>query len=32
MSKIKVNEIDKRNGSTVTLGGPGTNIVLGTSG
>jgi hypothetical protein len=32
MGKIKVNEIDKRNGSTVTLGGPGTNIVLGTSG
>ena len=32
MSKIKVNEIDKRNGSTVTIGGPGTNLVLGTSG
>ena len=32
MSKIKVNEIDKRNGSTVTVGGSGTNVVLGTSG
>ena len=32
MSKIEVNEIDKQNGSTVTVGGPGTNIVLGTSG
>ena len=32
MSKIEVNTIDKQNGSTVTVGGPGTNIVLGTSG
>ena len=30
MSKIEVNEIDKQNGSTLTLGG--TNVVLGTSG
>ena len=32
MSKIEVNQIDKQNGSTVTVGGPGTNVVLGTSG
>jgi len=32
LSKIEVNEIDKQNGSTVTVGGPGTNVVLGTSG
>ena len=32
MSKIEVNEIDKQNGSTVTIGGSGTNVVLGTSG
>jgi hypothetical protein len=32
LSKIEVNEIDKQNGSTVTIGGSGTNIVLGTSG
>ena len=32
MSKIEVNEIDKQNGSTVTIGGSGTNGVLGTSG
>ena len=28
MSKIKVNEIDKRNGSTLTLGGSGTAVTL----
>ena len=32
MSKIEVNEIDNQRGSTVTVGGSGTNIVLGTSG
>ena len=32
MSKLEVNEIDKQNGSTVTIGGSGTNVVLGTSG
>ena len=32
MSKIEVNTIDKQNGSTITVGGPGTNVVLGTSG
>ena len=32
MSKINVDTIDKQSGSTVTVGGPGTNIVLGTSG
>jgi len=32
LSKIEVNTVDKQNGSTVTVGGPGTNIVLGTSG
>ncbi len=32
MSKIEVDTIDKQSGSTVTVGGPGTNIVLGTSG
>ena len=30
MSKIKVNEIDKRNGSTLTIGGCGTTVQLGT--
>ena len=30
MSKIKVNEIDKRNGSTLTIGGSGTTVQLGT--
>ena len=28
MGKIKVNEIDKRNGSTLTLGGSGTTVTL----
>jgi len=32
MSKINVDTIDKQSGSTVTVGGPGTNLVLGTSG
>ena len=32
MSKIEVDTIDKQSGSTVTVGGPGTNLVLGTSG
>ena len=32
MSKINVDAIDKQSGSTVTVGGPGTNLVLGTSG
>ena len=32
MSKIEVNTIDKACGSTVTIGGSGTNVVLGTSG
>ena len=32
MSKIEVDTIDKQSGSTVTVGGPGTNVVLGTSG
>ncbi len=32
MSKIEVDTIDKQSGSTVTVGGPGTNIVLGTAG
>ena len=32
MSKIEVNTVDKQNGSTVTVGGPGTNVVLGSSG
>ena len=32
MSKIEVNQIDKQNGSTVTIGGSGTNVVLGASG
>ena len=31
MSKINVDTIDKQSGSTVTIGGPGTNLVLGTS-
>lgn len=31
-SKIKVNTIDKKCGSTITIGGSGTNVVLGTSG
>lgn len=30
MSKVKVNEIDKRSGSTLTLGGSGTTVQLGT--
>ena len=30
MSKVKVNEIDKRNGSTLTIGGCGTTVQLGT--
>ena len=32
MSKIEVNEIDKQSGSTVTVGGSGTDVVLGTCG
>ena len=28
MSKIEVNEIDKQNGSTLTLGGSGTAVTL----
>jgi hypothetical protein len=32
LSKIEVNTVDKQNGSTVTVGGPGTNVVLGSSG
>jgi len=32
MSKIEVDTIDKASGSTVTIGGSGTNVVLGTSG
>jgi len=32
MSKIEVNTIDKSSGSTVTVGGSGTNVVLGHSG
>ena len=31
MSKINVDTIDKQSGSTVTIGGPGTNLILGTS-
>ena len=30
MSKIEVNEIDKQSGSTLTLGGSGTTVQLGT--
>ena len=30
MSKIEVNEIDKQNGSTLTIGGSGTTVQLGT--
>ena len=32
MSKIEVDAIDKLSGSTVTIGGSGTNVVLGTNG
>ena len=28
MGKVNVNEIDKENGSTLTLGGPGTAVTL----
>ena len=31
MSKIEVDAIDKQSGSTVTIGGSGTNVVLGLS-
>ena len=30
MSKVEVNEIDKQSGSTLTLGGSGTTVQLGT--
>ena len=30
MSKIEVNEIDKQSGSTLTIGGSGTTVQLGT--
>ena len=30
MSKVEVNEIDKQSGSTLTVGGSGTNVQLGT--
>ena len=32
MSKINVDTLDKQSGSTVTVGGPGTNVILGTTG
>ena len=30
MSKVEVNEIDKQSGSTLTIGGSGTTVQLGT--